>query len=161
MIGAGQGGLGAAKVISELGVDVVVLEKGRIGETWLSQRWDSFSLNTPNWMNGLPGSPYPGDDPDGFMTHTELVDYFNEYVKEFDIDVRTGVNVTRVAPSNGDGRFVIETDSESGREQLECSQVVVASGIANSPHVPSVAAEFPEKIVQISTGTYRSPEHLR
>ena len=44
-----------------------MLEKDRIGETW-RRRWDSFCLVTPNWSVLLPGHPYDGDDPDGFMS---------------------------------------------------------------------------------------------
>lgn len=72
VVGGGQAGLGVAYHLVNEGVDVVVLERGRVGETWRSQRWDGFCLNTPNWMNGLPGAEYEGPDPFGFMTHLEL-----------------------------------------------------------------------------------------
>ena len=57
---------------------------GRVGETWRSQRWDSFAVNTPNWANGLPGDPYEGDEPDGFYHRDELIDYFEHYAGKFD-----------------------------------------------------------------------------
>ena len=37
------------------GVEHLVLERGRMGESWRSARWDSFTLVTPNWMTRLPG----------------------------------------------------------------------------------------------------------
>ncbi len=51
VIGGGQAGLAASWHLSHRGIEHVVLERGRIGETWRSERWDSFALNTPNWMN--------------------------------------------------------------------------------------------------------------
>ena len=66
VIGAGQAGLAVSHELSELGVDHVVLERARVGQSW-RDRWDSFCLVTPNWTMSLPGFPYAGDDPDGFV----------------------------------------------------------------------------------------------
>jgi cation diffusion facilitator CzcD-associated flavoprotein CzcO len=57
VVGAGPVGLAMSAALAVRGVDHVVLEKGRPGETWRSQRWESFRLNTPEWMNQLlPGA---------------------------------------------------------------------------------------------------------
>ena len=60
IIGAGHAGLAASQRLAAAGIDHVVLERGRIGETWRSQRWDTFALNTPSWANRLPGGPGRG-----------------------------------------------------------------------------------------------------
>jgi len=57
VVGAGQAGLAVSYYLRAFGVEHVVLERGRIGESWQSARWDSFTLVTPNWMTRLPGSP--------------------------------------------------------------------------------------------------------
>jgi len=79
VVGAGQAGLGTSYFLQRSGRKHVVFERGRIGETWLSQRWDSFQLNTLNIRNTLPGFPYEGTEPDGFWRHDELVAYFQRY----------------------------------------------------------------------------------
>jgi putative flavoprotein involved in K+ transport len=38
VVGAGQAGLGVSRELVERGIEHVVLEQGRIGETWRSQR---------------------------------------------------------------------------------------------------------------------------
>ena len=76
VIGAGQAGLAVSYYLCERSLSHVVLERGRIGEAWLSQRWDSFRLNTPNFMNALPGLPYAGSEPNAFASAQALVDYF-------------------------------------------------------------------------------------
>jgi glycine/D-amino acid oxidase-like deaminating enzyme len=78
VIGGGQAGLAVSRGLVEMGVDHVVLERGRIGETW-RRRWDSFCLVTPNWSAQLPGHPYDGNDPDGFMPRDEIVEYLERY----------------------------------------------------------------------------------
>jgi len=68
VIGAGQAGLAASWWLVNRGVDHVVLERGRVAEKWRSQRWDSFTLLSPNWQTRLPGHAYAGPDPNGFMS---------------------------------------------------------------------------------------------
>ncbi len=160
VIGAGQAGLGTAAVLAEAGIDTVVLERGRIGETWRSQRWNSFALNTPNWMNGLPGHPYSGDDPDGFMTHTELVGHFERYAQDNRLTVHTGTEVTSVSRGDGGGHFRVETRGTDGDRAIDASSVVVASGALRTPRVPPAAADLPPDIAQFTTATYRDPSSV-
>ena len=161
VVGGGQGGLGTAYYLAQADLDFVVLERGRLGETWLSQRWDSFALNTPNRMNCLTGAAYQGPDPFGFMTHTELARSFEDYAKRFDLPVRTGVTVTGVGPSDGERRYLVVGETNDGEEVLyETDSVVIASGILQSPRVPSVSSKIPDDVLQLHTGSYESPEEL-
>lgn len=161
VVGGGQGGLGTAYYLARAGLDFVVLERGRLGETWLSQRWDSFALNTPNWMNGLPGAAYAGPDPFGFMTHAELAESFEEYAERFGLPVRTGVTVTSVGPSDGGSRYLVVGETNEGERVLyETDSVVIASGALQSPRVPSLSSKIPDNILQVHTGSYKSPDLL-
>ena len=60
VIGAGQAGLAASWHLKQRGLEHIVLERGRAGETWRSRRWDSFRLLIPNRMCQLPGFGYTG-----------------------------------------------------------------------------------------------------
>src|SRR5262245_25562494 len=75
IIGGGQAGLAMSYCLSESGREHVVLERGRLAERWRSERWDSLTLLTPNWMTQLPGYGYGGDDPDGFISRDEVIQY--------------------------------------------------------------------------------------
>ena len=72
IVGAGPAGLSVSCHLTEAGHGHIVLERGAILETWRSQRWDSFTLNSPNRLNQLPGDQRPLADPDGFW-HRGLV----------------------------------------------------------------------------------------
>ena len=65
VIGGGQAGLAMSRCLTQYGIDHVVLERGRVGERWRSERWDSLRLLSPNWHTRLPGFRYDGPDPDG------------------------------------------------------------------------------------------------
>ena len=93
VVGAGQAGLATSHELTRAGVDHVVLERARVGETWRG-RWDSFCLVTPNWTIRLPGGQYDGSDPDGFMPRDEIVAYLERYAASFQAPVREGVEVT-------------------------------------------------------------------
>jgi cation diffusion facilitator CzcD-associated flavoprotein CzcO len=76
IVGGGQAGLATSRELTKAGLEHVVLERGRVGETWRS-RWDSFSLVTPNWTVQLPDGHYAGPEPDGFMPRDDFVAYLS------------------------------------------------------------------------------------
>jgi putative flavoprotein involved in K+ transport len=63
VIGAGQAGLAASWHLKQRGLEHVILERGRVAETWRSRRWDSFRLLISNGLCQLPGFGYRGNDP--------------------------------------------------------------------------------------------------
>ena len=63
VIGAGHAGLAVSRLLTDAGRDHVVLDRGRIGERWRTERWDSLHLLTPSWMTRLPGLGYDGRRP--------------------------------------------------------------------------------------------------
>jgi putative flavoprotein involved in K+ transport len=161
VIGGGQAGLGIGYHLRQQGRSFTILERGRVGESWISQRWDSFTLNTPNWMNALPGKPYDGPEPDGFGTSGELVDYFADYVAEFELPVQEGVTVTSVETSDADDLFTLTMEAATGSDgTLRARQVVVAAGIQLNPQTSAIAADFPERIRQVHTADYRTAADL-
>src|SRR3954454_1397030 len=97
VIGGGQAGLAVSHCLHESGRDHVVLERGRLGESWRSERWDSLRLLSPSWMNRLPGLDGDGHDPDGFLTAGELVDVLELYARSFDAPVEEQTTVEKVS----------------------------------------------------------------
>jgi len=161
VVGAGQAGLGASYFLQRDGRKHIVFERGRIGETWLSQRWDSFQLNTLNIRNALPGFPYEGTEPDGFWRQDELVAYFQRYVKRFQLPVRTGVTVVSIERAEGEEHFIVKTSADGqGEESVFSRSVVIASGIQQTPKFPPPRSKVPDTITQIHTADYRNPALL-
>jgi putative flavoprotein involved in K+ transport len=159
VIGGGQAGLSIGYYLRAAGRKFVIFERGRVGETWRSQRWDSFAVNTPNWANGLPGDPYEGDEPDGFFHRDELIDYFERYAGKFVLPVDEGVTVTGV-DANGDGFRVTYEDAAGSVDTVTAANIVVASGMMQAPKIPRIRERFPESLLQLHASDYRSPENL-
>lgn len=159
VIGAGQAGLGTSYVLKQAGHSHIVFERGEVGQTWRTQRWDSFALNTPNWSNSLPGAPYSGDQPDGFWLTAKLITYFEDYIQRFDLPVQTGMRVTSVT-QDGDAFKVTVENGAGGTAQYSARNVIVASGFMHQPIIPALSAALPGDILQLHVATYRNPGSL-
>ena len=161
IVGGGQAGLGVSYFLQQYELKHLLFERGQIGESWRSQRWDSFRLNTPNLRNSLPGLPYDGTDPEGFSPVGTLVDSFQRYVDRFQLPVRTGVDVISVERADDGQSFVVKTQTQGGQEESFTSRsVVVACGIQRFPKIPALGAKFPSTIMQCHTADYRNPQSL-
>ena len=154
MIGAGHGGLSISRFLTENSIDHVVLERGEVANSWRCERWDSLRLLTPNWQSRLPGHSYKGTDPDGFMTMPEVVEHISGFAAASSAPVRAQTTVTCLRCADG-GYHVATDDGE-----IRCRSVVLASGAANIPRVPSVRDAVPEKIECVTAFDYHNPERL-
>jgi putative flavoprotein involved in K+ transport len=154
VVGAGQAGLATSWFLTARGREHVVLERGRVGETWRSERWDGFCLNTPRWTQQLPGHVYDGDEPDGFAPLGEVVEYVEGYARSFGAPVREGVRVTGLRAR--DGGYLLETSAG----ELEARNVVVATGAFQRPRASAPGAESAEVALQLHTSAYRRPDQL-
>ena len=155
VVGGGQAGLSVSYCLRERGIEHVVVERNRAGHEWRERRWDSFCLVTPNWQCQLPGFPYQGDDPDGFMLRDEIIRYLEEYVAFFQPPLVEGVSVTGLR-RGADGVFELAT-SEG---KFTADQVVVATGPYHTPSIPRMAERLPAGVEQVHSSRYRNPERL-
>lgn len=154
IIGAGHAGLATSYFLRGQGTRHVLFERGEVGHSWRTERWDSLRMLTPNWQNHLPGAPYAGDDPDGYMTMTDVADLLQSYAARIDAPVRTGVRVTSVRREGVDYR--VETTAGT----YFADAVVIATGACNIPKVPAAAAGVPTGVDQLTPKDYRNPDQL-
>jgi putative flavoprotein involved in K+ transport len=153
VIGAGQAGLSASHELTQRGMPHIILERGQIGEAW-RRRWDNFCLVTPNWATRLPGFPYAGDDPDGFMPRDDVVAHLEAYAQSFGAPVRTNVNITSVSKS--DDEFLIRTD----QGDFTSSNLVLSTGAYQKPYLPKGAESLPDGIKKLTLHDYKNPDAL-
>jgi putative flavoprotein involved in K+ transport len=156
VIGAGWAGLGVSYVLAKAGLSHRVLERGRIGETWLTQRWDSFYLNSPKLLAVMPGDRYEGPDPEGFYTRDEFVALLEDYARRYHLPVATSTPVTALTRDGKADVYRLVTPVG----ELTARAVVIASGSLNRARRPEVARALPPSLLQIDTSAYRSPDAL-
>lgn len=153
VIGASQAGLAVSYGLSVRNVDHIVLEKNLIANGW-QQRWDSFCLVTPNWTVQLPGYPYDGDEPDGFMPRDDIVGYLQRYAQRFDAPVSENTRVKSVQKTATG--FIVETEDQ----QYQANHVVMATGAFQKPYRPDGAASLPARLYQIDLDGYTNTGDL-
>jgi putative flavoprotein involved in K+ transport len=155
VVGGGQAGLAMSHCLKSRGIDHLVLEKHSLAHEWREHRWDAFCLVTPNWQCQLPGFPYRGDDPQGFMTRDQIVRYIEDYARSFLPPLVEGVAVTGLRRHAGGG-FQVTTSAGS----CSAEQIVVATGGYHTPALPRLAERLPPHILQLHSSAYRRPQAL-
>ena len=143
-----------SRCLSDRSIDHVVFERGEVAHTWRTERWDSLRLLTPNWQSRLPGFSYNGDDPDGYRTLAEVIEFIASYAKAISAPVRTHTTVTSVCST--ESGYLVRTDEGDWL----CRAVAVASGACNIADVPTFADRAPRSITQLTAQEYRNPDQL-
>lgn len=154
IIGAGHSGLALSRLLSRRGVDHQIFDRGRVGQNWRAHRWNSLRLLTPNWANGLPGTPYDGPDPDGYMPVSELIMRMDAYAATIHAPVQCQTAVERVRRIGDTYRV------ETNRGFYSSDTLVLATGAAARPCIPHVANDVPAQIFQTTPAAYKTPDDL-
>ena len=155
VVGGGQAGLSVSWHLKHVGREHLVLDRGKIGDTW-RRRWDSFCLVTPNCYCQLPGYPYDGDEPEGFMLRDDIVAYIERFAESFEPPYRGGVEVRRVALSGNEGRFSVETS----QGEFVSNNVIISIGTHQHPNIPAWGDKLADDILRLHTRDYRNPAQL-
>lgn len=153
VVGAGQAGLATSFWLAEREIGHVLLDRDRPGNSW-HDRWVSFCLVTPNWTLDLPGFPYDGDDPDGFLPRDAIADYVVRYREFLDAPVQESIEVLNLHRSDDGWMLITERGDWFARS------VVVATGALPFPSVPPVATAIHPDVLQVHSQKYRRPSAL-
>lgn len=154
VIGGGQAGLSTSYYLSKSNHEHVVLDRAdKPAYPWRNERWDSFSLVTPNSIFNIPDS---GLEADGskFMPRKDVVTFFENYIERNNLPVIYNSNVISVERSEN-GRYTVQTDQKS----YTAKNVVVATGFWQKPRLP-LSIDIPKKIKQIFSNEYRNPDSI-
>lgn len=155
VVGGGQAGISMSEHLTNLGISHVVLEKGRVAESWRTARWDSLRANGPAWHDRLPSRKIETVPQDVFTPKDKLVEYLVDYAEQNKAPIRTGVTVLSAKKLHKkQGYHVITTDGE-----YEAINVVAATGAFQTPVYPKMVPQG-APVMQIHSVNYRNPEQL-
>jgi putative flavoprotein involved in K+ transport len=154
VVGAGQAGLSTSYYLKQHGRDHLILEQAKQAVPAWRNRWDSFTLITPNWMFRLPGAEYQGDNPDGFMDRDNLVALFETYIERLHPPIRYETEVRSV--ERIDAGYRVRTD----KGDFAAANVVIATGMFQTPRIPLFSTKISSDIHQLHSSEYRNPEAL-
>jgi putative flavoprotein involved in K+ transport len=130
-------------------------QTAQAGSVWRNQRWDSFTLVTPNWAFRIPGVEYNGSNLDGYMPRDQVVAHFEQYVERFQPPIQYNTRVLAVEPLESKG-YRVQTPERA----FAAKNVVIATGFFQQPKMPPFAAGLSPGISQLHSSAYRNPEAL-
>jgi putative flavoprotein involved in K+ transport len=157
VVGGGQAGLAMSYHLKRLGREHIVIERGRVAESWRSERWDSLMFQFPNSSIQLPGYAYETDDPNGYVPKDKIVRFLENYATVIRAPLRCGFRVNALRQNSASGRLLVETEQGSS---FEAVNVVVATGPFHLPQIPTFANSMPVELFQVHSRDYRNPGQL-
>lgn len=154
IVGGGQAGLSTSYFLKKQGREHIIFERAEQSAQAWRNRWDSFTLITPNWMTRLPGASYSGDNPDGFMGKEDVIQYFEDYIKKYQLPIRFGISVSSV--EHLDKGYLLKTTEGN----YKASNVVIATGLHQKPKIPPFSKNLSSDILQLHSSQYENPHSL-
>ncbi|MET8124648.1 NAD(P)/FAD-dependent oxidoreductase [Streptomyces sp. NPDC005065] len=154
VVGGGPGGLAAAAALREQGVRAVVLEKsGSVGASWRGH-YDRLHLHTTRHWSALPGLAMPRRFG-RWVSRDHVVRYLEKYVEHHELEVVTGVEVTRIDRAADGTEWQL---TASGGRVLTGRAVVVATGYNHTPRIPDWAGRDTFAGELVHARDYRNPD---
>ena len=159
VIGAGPGGLVAARWLIAQGFDTTIFEQSpSLGGQWAGLRgrsgvWPNMHTNTSRIMTAFSDLEPDGDDV--FPSNAEILQYLHRYADWFGLAPRTRFDTHVTKLGRADRGWLLSHDGTAER----FDRVVVASGRFRSPFVPTIPglSSFAGSVGTTSTFDYREP----
>lgn len=152
VIGAGQAGLAAARLLQRAGADFLIVDaEWTVGGSW-RHYYDSLELFSPVRYSSLPEFVMQGA-PDGYPTRDDVVDYLQQYRDHFAFPVKLGTRILSVT-REPDG-FVLRPESGT---PIRAQKLIVASGAFGTPNLPRIAGQGDYRGRIAHSSEYRNPD---
>lgn len=124
-----------------------------VADSW-HRHYDRLHLHTPKRFSALPYRPFPRAYP-RFPSRQQVVDYFADYARAFDIEPALGRNARRCVRAE-DGSWNVVTNSETFRAR----RIVIATGFNRVPILPRWAGLDTFTGTVIHTSEYTNGERF-
>lgn len=142
VIGAGPTGLACAIDAQELGLRVVLVDKGCLCNS-LFHYPAHMTFFTTSELLEIGNIPFPSPSPK--PNRNEALEYYRKVAAHYRLDVRQYQNVERVGGSNG--AFVVHLRDRFGREsELSAAKLIVATGYYDLPNYLRIPGEDLSKV---------------
>jgi putative flavoprotein involved in K+ transport len=151
IVGGGPAGLAAGATLRARGIDVTIIERGRVGEPWRG-RYDRLHLHTIRSLSRLPSYRIPRDFG-RWVARDQFVQYLEQYAAHHCLEPQFGVEATRI--DRDDGHWSVRTTAGT----IPARVVVVATGYTRLPLLPRWPGTFDGPVVH--SVEYRNPQPYR
>ena len=140
VIGCGGWGLAALKVLRDMGLDVLGLERGEICHN-LTTYMPAMTVHSP--------LPYVVLDPEDFLlaekgddyhsTIEELIQSYLDFAAKYDLPIQTHCTLRDIRGERGD--FTLTAREKDRDAQYHCRLVILATGAYDTPNLLGIPGE--------------------
>jgi putative flavoprotein involved in K+ transport len=136
VVGGGQGGLGLAARLRQLGVPNLVIDRqARPGDQWRS-RYHALSLHDPVWYDHMPYLPFPESWP-VFTPKDKMGDWLEAYARIMEINFWGSTECVCAAYDEAEQSWRVQVRREGDTLVLRPKHLVLATGNAGKPNLPA------------------------
>lgn len=171
IVGAGPGGLVAAKWLKQYGFEPVIFEQSDdVGGQWNARApysgvWSSMSTNTSRLTTSFSDLQYESGTP-VFPSNQQVHAYLKRYVTQFELNshLRLHTQIKQIEHTSTSNEWMITSTTQAGELQIESfPYVVIASGRYNKPTIPFISGldAFSGTGGMIHTFQYKDPDRYR
>ena len=138
VVGGGQAGLSIAARLGQLGVDTLVVDRGkRIGDNW-RQRYHALVLHNQVHVNHLPYMPFPPSWP-AYIPKDKIAGWFEAYVESMELNYWTATEFAGGSYCEKEGRWSVMLRRADGtKRELHPRHIVMATGASGIPNLPVI-----------------------
>src|SRR3954447_18131178 len=137
IVGGGQGGIGLAARLRQLGVPTIVVERNaRPGDSW-RRRYKSLCLHDPVWYDHLPYIKFPENWP-VFSPKDKIGDWLEMYTQVMELNHWGSTTAKSAKYDDENGEWVLVVEREGADVTLRPKQLVLALGMSSRPNVPAI-----------------------
>lgn len=140
IIGAGVAGLALGKLLNDLELPYVILEKNQnVGGTWWENTYPGAGVDTPNHAYSFSfGKSHRWSRY--FSPQNEIQDYLSDKADEFNIrpHIRFSVEVKQVDWQDDEGHWLLQIEGADGIETLAAPILVSAVGQISYAKIPPI-----------------------
>jgi putative flavoprotein involved in K+ transport len=160
IVGGGQGGIILAARLRQLSVPTIIVEKNeRPGDSW-RKRYKSLCLHDPVWYDHLPYIPFPAHWPI-FSPKDKIGDWLEMYTKVMELNFWGSSQCLRASYDEAAGAWTVVVRRDGKDVTLRPKQLVLATGMAGKPNMPSFPGMDRFKGDQHHSSQHPGPEAYR
>ena len=152
VIGGGQAGLASGYHLRKNGLQFLILEADKLAVGSWPKYYDSLKLFSPARFSSLPGMKFPGD-PNYYPTRSDVINYLENYIKHFELPVKTNQQIASVEKNNKE--FTVRTISG---EKFQSKTIINATGSFQCPFTPLIKGQETFKGRIIHSSEYRKSD---
>ena len=130
IVGAGQGGVILAARLRQMGVDALVVEKGkRVGDVWRN-RYNNLTLHNELIANHFPYLQFPETWP-RWLPKDMLANWLESYADFMEINTWTSTELNKAHFDEVSKTWAISlTRGDGSTRDIKCKHLVVATGVS-------------------------------